>query len=211
MIRKRIAMLMCLVLLGLGAMNCGARAQRGHLPLGVQKELGPGPILPISGQMSDFFAEHEVEISWPGEAHTMRAVLQKRDTLLELIVLGPMEHPMLRVYQQGEAVGVDQQVENALPFEPEFMLADVQKAFLPWGKDDERCQGGSVESLHWTETCVDGRPETRTFWREELGEGLPLTVHYDYVEGEEMPTAVILENAWFGYTLRIRTLRWAPL
>lgn len=211
MIRERMAWIGLLVLLFFGAAHCGARAQQKNLPEGVQQGLGPGPLLPIDASSEDFFAEHRVQITWQGERHSMRAVLQKQEALLELIILGPMEQPMVRVYQDGQEVGVDAYVEDALPFTPEFMLADVQKAFLIWEDAHGAQREGRYDTLHWTQTRDGEQVQMRTFWREELGEGLPLTVHYEYDEDAQMPAAVRLENRWFGYTLDIQTLRWSPL
>lgn len=204
-------------LLGALSINCAARTQGTSTPL-MNQSVGPGPLLPIETASQDFFAEHQVEISWEGNSRNFRAVLQKRGDTLELIMLGPMEQPVVRVFQHGEDVGMERIIQRALPFEPEYILADVQKAFLPWTHDrndlidgEELVQEGVYETLHWRQVSTAEGIQERRFWRDDIGEEVSLRVVYEYEGDGQTPSAVTLDNTWLSYTLRIQTLRWAPL
>lgn len=215
--RSYLYVLIIILLGGAVAMSCAARTQPQFSPL-MNQGIGPGPLLPIDETSQDFFAEHHVEITWGDTSRSFRAVLQKRGATLELIMLGPMEQPVVRVFQHGEEVGMERMIQRALPFEPEYILADVQKAFLPWPHDgDGRIEGGQrieygvYETLHWRQATNEKRIQERRFWREDLGDEVSLRVVYEYEGNEETPSGVTLYNAWLSYTLRIQTLRWAPL
>lgn len=202
---------------GVFGAGCAARHDAQHSPM-MHQELGPGPLLPIDATSPDFFAEHAVEIRWAENSRRFRAVVQKRGDLLELILLGPMQAPVVRVFQKGETVGVERITSRPLPFEPEYLLADVQKAFLPWvARDagtvdgDSMVHHGERDTLHWQEVTTDDRIKRRSFWRGALGENVRLTVTYAYDDNSDMPSTVTLDNTWLQYTLHIETLRWAPL
>lgn len=192
--------------------GCGAR--RGADTPMMGQELGPGPLVTVTPASVDFFAEHRVEIHWGDKKRAFRAVLQQRGDLLELILLGPMEQPVVRIFQQGTEVGEERFIQGPLPFEPEYILADVQKAFLRWSEDDTTQDGaleGARDGLRWREEREGGRVQRRIFERDDLPETLPLIVHYTYEGEDRMPSAVHLENTWFDYTLDIQTLRWSSL
>src|SRR5699024_11127675 len=102
-----------------------------------------------------------------------------------------------------------------LPFDATYILADVQKAFMPWGSDssprDGDVRAGRYQILQWTEMRNEDRPQTRTFWRKDLDDAVPLRVEYGYSGEHSFPTDVTLHNPWFSYTLHIHTLKWKPL
>lgn len=216
--RRNLCSVVFLLLAGLASLHCAARTQSGAGTPMMNQELGPGPLRPIDPSSQDFFAEHHVEIVWGETSRSFRAVLQKRGETLELIMLGPMEQPVVRVFQHGGEVGMERMIQRRLPFEPEYILADVQKAFLPWAADESGSLDGAgimhegvFETLHWREVVHAEKIQERSFWREDLGEAVPLRVVYEYEEGEDTPSAVTLYNTWLSYTLHIQTLRWAPL
>lgn len=216
--RNDLCTVVFVLLAGLASLNCGARTQSSAVTPMMNQEVGPGPLRPIDASSQDFFAEHHVEITWGETSRSFRAVLQKRGATLELIMLGPMEQPVVRVFQDGDEVGMERLIQRRLPFEAEYILADVQKAFLPWvGAKSTQHEGGHLvhegvfETLHWREVVRAEKVHERSFWREDLGEEVPLRVVYEYEESKETPSAVTLYNRWLSYTLRIQTLRWAPL
>lgn len=193
--------------------GCGARSVQASMSE-MYRDVGPGPLIPLDDTHEDFFAEHQVDIQWADKSRSFRAVLQQRSGLLELILLGPMEQPVVRVFQKHDEVGVEQLVQGPLPFEPEYILADVQKAFFKWPvgpASDAETSEGSYETLRWKEQRENEVVQWREFRRDDLPHTLPLRVDYTYEEGDTMPSSVRLENTWVGYTLYIRTIRWSPL
>lgn len=213
MIFRRYRWVLLLVFIAF-AFESGCAANKSRHQQWMSHDAGPGPLAPLPENMKDFFAEHEVTIQWGERSRTFRAVLQYRNHTLDLIVLGPMEQPVVRIYQKGEEVGVERLVQVALPFEPEYILADVQKAFFRWddvNDSDDHAGRGTYQSLTWTETRNGARVQRREFQREDLPQDLPLRVEYTYEQDDAMPSHVQLENTWFGYTLTIRTLRWSFL
>lgn len=193
------------------------RASSREIPQG--EWLSAGPLLSVDAMGADFFEEQDVHLQWPGDDLRVRAVLQKRDAVLELITLDPRAQPILRITHAGGEVSIEAYTERSLPFEPQYIIADVQKAFATWplmpvGVGDEAgtpardgLYQGRYDSLRYEEERLDGRVRIRRFWRDDLSEQRPVVVRYDYGDTGETLQEVTVDNGWFGYVLAVRILR----
>lgn len=192
---------------------CGGRQQQ--VLVEASETIGVGPMQILDASEAGFFSEQRVEIQWGRETQRFHAVLQRRDALLELVLLDPMQRPGFRLYQEREQVGAEAFTSRELPFEPHYMIADVQKAFLPWGDAvacvlDEKREG-DYETLHWEEQCRDGQLVERRFWRRDTENTAALTIEYRYAPESGQLQSLRLVNPWFHYALQIDILSWQVL
>jgi Protein of unknown function (DUF3261) len=102
-----------------------------------------------------------------------------------------------------------------LPFEPSYVLADVERVFFPWfdapPSDAER--SGEFGALTLAERYgSDGALVERTFTR--TGDAAAGAVHVSYEAapgaGDAAPR-VVLDNAWYRYRLEIETFEQSRL
>lgn len=165
--------------------------------------------------------EHEVTITHERGTNAFRAVLQKRDDELLLVVLGPQDRPAIEVRQEGRAMSHRYHGPVELPFPPEYMLNDVHRTWLvpsvapPDGRG-ERTR--AIDGERVRELWADGHLRERSFVREDGAPAGTIRVRYGgpglspgALVTAPPPDAVTFENGWFGYTATIRTIRWTPL
>ncbi len=171
--------------------------------------LGPGTLLPPSDVPYDFSWRQAVTINWGEGEQGFEAVLQKQGDTLQLVGLGPMGRPGFVITQDPDGVTLDNRSGRELPFEPEYMLADVQRVTFPWSSAPEAGFEGtrSFEAVDVgvTETYVAGELVERTFVRLLAPERGVATVRYLGWDGDA-PSEAVLDNGWFGYELRVTTL-----
>lgn len=169
-----------------------------------------------------------VQIDWTGGSETFDAVLQRRPGELVLFGLGPMNLVGFRLALVADdpGNGADQHIEienrtgRELPFSPGHVLADVQRVFYPWiesaGGRDADCgdceRTGRSGGVEIRERGPAGRPTERSFVVVDARGAGEVRVRYAGWQGDPaFPAQVDLENEWFGYRLRIRTLESTPL
>ena len=173
-----------------------------------RRALSPGPLLPPDALPHDVLWRQRVTISFQDQSHRFDAVLQKQGPRLSLIGLGPMGSPAFVIVHAPEGVQLDNRTDRRLPFEPDYILADVQRVYYPWlaPTDATTDREGDVEGLHVVEAYGEGRLQRRTFTRDDAPARGDVVVRYvEWRDGELAPRRVELSNGWFGYQITIET------
>jgi hypothetical protein len=162
----------------------------------------------------DFQWRQRVTAQWPSGRQSFDAVLQKRAGELILLGLSPLGVPgfVLHLRETG-AVEVDNHTGQPLPFEPHYVIADVQRVFFPWfpasgepapSDGDRSAQYGDT---HVLERYAHGALVERRFERatQHGSEHVRVTYQGSPSSGDA-PTHAVLENRLLGYVLTIDTL-----
>lgn len=165
---------------------------------------------PVSALPFDFMWRQRVDAHWPTGDQAFEAVLQKQQGELTLLGLSPMGLPgfVLTLRADG-SLRIENRMGQPLPFEPAYIMADVQRVFYPWlgpvppAFDGER--SGVVGDQQVRELYEHGALRERTFT--PIGaEGDQVYVRYgDRAKGADAPHKVRLENATRRYALDIET------
>jgi len=200
----------CLLFAGCASQPAPRTASRPAVP--------PAVLLPPSAMSFDFQWRQRVSAHWPTGKQSFDAVLQKRAGELILVGLSPMGQPgfVLRLREHG-ALEVENRTGQDLPFEPGYVLADVQRVFFPWlstpaaGWSGE--QHGQRGDSAVTERYEAGHLLERRFERQTPVGAERVNVHYVVPLGEAQDAAVRvrLENPLLGYSLSIETLEQSRL
>jgi hypothetical protein len=179
-------------------------------PGGATEVQYPGTFLPASSIGPDFQWQQRVTAHWHGRKRGFDAVLSKTEDELLLVALGPMKTPGFFVRLSEGVVGFENRTPHELPFDPRYMILDVQRVYYPWipgapPKTGERTHRHAGERIH--EVWRDGRLLERRFVREDEQPPGEITVHYEgWEDGLDAPGRAILDNGWLGYALVIETL-----
>lgn len=169
----------------------------------------PGPLLDPELLGPDFQWRQRVTAQWDtAAARSFEAVLSKTDGELLLLGLSPMGTPGFVLRLRGGAVEFENHSPQRLPFEPSYIMLDVERVFFPWM--DGEGDGTREHTAHGeriTEIWDEGRLKRRTFERLDGQPKGTIIVEYDgWNEGDIAPATARLHNGWFGYTLTIETL-----
>jgi hypothetical protein len=177
----------------------------------------PAALLPASTLGFDFQWRQRVSASWPSGKQSFDAVLQKQKGELILVGLSPLGLPgfVLRLRESG-ALEVENRTGQDLPFEPAYVLSDVQRVFFAWlpapapgWSGEQRGQRGDVQVV---ETYAAGRLAGRSFERQTPAGIERVTVSYGpLAPGADAPSVAELHNPLLGYALRIDTLEQSRL
>jgi hypothetical protein len=191
-------------------MNLGCAAERPGedarpLPVRASEDL-----LPVSVLQGDLILKQRVTIRWQGRAESFDAVLQKRGDELLLLGLGPMNSVGFTLSLDDRGVRFENRSGREIPFEPERILADVQRVFYPWISATPSCmnceQHGARAGLDVSEKIGPEMLEERRFTDssgERTGE---IVVRYtDWMDGGTIPGRAVLSNGWHGYELTVVT------
>ena len=188
-----------------------------------------GVLLPVSPLPHDIQWRQRVTAHWAEGTRSFEAVLSKRGSELQLLGLGPMGSVgfVLRLAGAsapvGEATGLratetprvefDNHSPLSLPFDPRYILLDVQRVFFPWlgrkSADAEQAgwRSGSVGRERIEERFEKGRLVQRRFRHLDDAPHGEIVVRYEGWEvGRDAPRRALLENGWYGYSLEIETL-----
>jgi hypothetical protein len=194
---------LALIALLLGA--CGPKPTTSPPSAAVQESLRPPSALGY-----DFMWRQRVIAEWPTGKQEFEAVLQKRNGELTLLGLSPMGLPgfVLTLHENG-SITVENRMDRELPFEPAYILADVQRVFFPWLAAVEPAfegeRQGSVGAQQITERYAAGRLVSRDFRRAETPDQ---AVHIEYgatPAGGDAAAHVALDNGLHRYRLVIET------
>ena len=189
-----------------------ACAHASPQPAGSRPPVPPAALLPASALDFDFQWRQRVSARWPSGTQSFDAVLQKRDRELILVGLSPLGLPgfVLRLRESG-VLDVENRTGKSLPFEPAYVLADVQRVFFPWlaapavGWSGE--QSGQRGDALVRERYESGRLVTRSFQRQTPGGLERVTVRYtQQPSAADAPASAELQNELLGYSLHIDTL-----
>lgn len=169
-----------------------------------------GELRPPSELGSDFQWRQQVTAKWPSGTRGFDAVLSKEGDELVLVGLGPMDTPgfVLTVKPSGKLT-VANHTQQPIPFDPKFVLLDVQRTFYPWFpsplEDGQRSVTTDDEIV--TESWSNGNLDRRVFTRVTGEPAGALVVSYTgWSPGNRAPRRAVLQNGWFGYTLTIETV-----
>jgi hypothetical protein len=175
----------------------------------------PPALLPPSAMPYNFQWRQHVTATWPTGTQSFDAVLQKQKGELTLVGLSPLGLPgfVFRLTASGE-LKVENRTGQKLPFEPAYVVADVERVFFPWlvpapdGFSGKR--GGQLGDVLVTERFEHGRLRERRFTRPTPAGSEQVVVRYlGYAAGQdkhEAPLRAALENQLLGYTLTIENI-----
>lgn len=173
--------------------------------------LGPGPMLPPAAIGEEFLWRQRVTATWDDGSESFDAVLQVHQGRLTLMGLGPMGRPGFIATLTDSGVTFENRTGRTLPFAPEHILGDVQRAYYPWlarpAPGFTGARTGRYQVLTISETYERGRLRSRSFTRSDAPDRGVLRVQYgDWGDDLSAARRVILDNAWFGYRLTILTV-----
>ena len=210
MSRHIAGVIVCLLTTSAVASACGGRQR--HTP--DETVLPPAPVRPASLIDYDFMWRQEVTADWGERSQSFEAVLQKVGSQLSLVGLSPAGRPGFQLVQENNSISFENLSNREFPFEPAYILADIQCAFFPWVTNpphDGQAQV-SIDGFNLVEVRSAGLPITRTFTRDDAQDAGTLVVNYvwraDSAANEpgDAPFQVSIVSEWYGYTLIIRTL-----
>jgi Protein of unknown function (DUF3261) len=177
---------------------------------------GERVLLPPSRVPYDFMWRQRVTATWPTGKDSFEAVLQKRGGELVMVGLSPLGLPGFTLTLRDDgSIRVENRMGRALPFEPSYVLADVERVFFPWfdAPPSGAERSGAFGALTLAERFgSDGALLERTFTR--TGDAAAGAVHVSYEAGPGAGDAaprVVLDNAWYRYRLEIETFEQSRL
>lgn len=177
----------------------------------------PGELQPPSRFGRDFLLHQRVVVRRGEAEHALQTALQVRGDTLTLIGLTPLGTRAFVLTQRGRDVSFTSSLppDQQLPFEPRFVLHDVQRALLPVLDDRPMADGEHRVALGdevVTERWAGRRLLERRFRRRAPPPGGELVIRYagGYVYGEA-PGPIELDNGWLGYRVELETLGYTPL
>ena len=169
----------------------------------------PGELLDPAEIAGDFVIRQHIQGAYGEREVSFDAVVQKQGDTLLVLTLTPYGSRALLVEQRGHEVRVESFIPREQPFDPRFILLDVQRTFLlglpdpPREDGDHKARvGEEIVREHWQ----GGRLYERRFARRDRRIRGEIIVSYEggYVRGEAPPT-ITLVNEWLGYRLTLRT------
>jgi hypothetical protein len=167
------------------------------------------PLLPAEAMKPDIFYEQNIRVTWPEGSQRFQAVLQKVDQELSIVAMNPAGQPAFRISLKDGEVSQEYFIDRRLPFPPEFIVSDVQKAFYPWfpSLEGERPSDRETQKLgmHIEERYDDGRLHERIFSYPNVPEREPTVVSYDWDVDGDVPR-VTVDNVRFGYSIDVETV-----
>lgn len=168
-------------------------------------------LLPVSTLAHDLVLQQRVTIRWQDREERFDAVFQKRGDELLLLGLGPMNSVGFTLTLDAEGVRFENRSGREMPFEPERILADVQRVFYPWIPAEGSCTNCEQYvvrgDLEVSEKIGPERIMERRFVDLSGRRGSEILVRFeDWLEGGTIPGRAILRNGWYGYELTVETL-----
>ncbi len=173
------------------------------------------PLLPVDRLPGAFQWQQRVTARWPEGQRSFGAVLSKEPGELRLVGLGPMSSVgfvlSLAAGPGGPVVALENRAALPVPFDPRYILRDVQRVLYPWIAESDPPPS---ESSAVREAVVFGQ---RVFERWQGGELVErqfgpaedpdTTVSYSGRErGQLAARRAKLENRRARYVLEIETL-----
>lgn len=169
----------------------------------------PGQLLEPATLARDFMIRQHVEGAYGERSVSFDAVVQKQGNTLLVLTLTPYGSRAFLVEQQGQDVRVEKFIARELPFDPRFILLDVQRVFLMGLPEAPRDDGWHRQRMGEEivrERWEAGRLHERRYSRRDRKPKGDVIVRYEggYVPGER-PPLIELVNEWFGYRLALAT------
>jgi hypothetical protein len=145
---------------------------------------------------------------------SFEAVLQKQAGKLTLVGIAPYGSRAFVLEQQGGDVKLTNYTSREPPFPPNLVLLDVYRVFGAWLGPPPAAGGerdGVVRGERIHERWRGGRLVERTFTRADGNPPGAITVGYAGADAAPgVAEDVTLQNARYGYSLKIHTLATAP-
>lgn len=201
---------LCTVALSL--LLCAACAAK-HVP---PERPRPELLRPPGALPYDFMWRQRVTAIWPTGQQNFEAVLQKRDGELSMLGLSALGMPgfVLTLHADG-SLDVTNRTGQALPFEPSYILADVERVYFPWlppvapGFSGER--SGRAHGAFVRERFANGRLLQREFERPNGKATDKVRIDYRFTQSGDAPLHVTLDNGFHRYRLEIETFEQSRL
>lgn len=196
---------------------CACATAGGSGPGAARPRIEPAPLLPPSAFPHDVQWRQRVTASWPTGKHSFDAVLQKRAGELILVGLSPLGLPGFVLHLRADrSIDVENHTGKDLPFEPSYVLADVERVFFPWLPQDPSPRDGErhgvVAGMQVSERIAGGRLAERRFERVTPQGTESVRIEYSgWREGQDAPQHAALSNAALRYGLTIETIEQARL
>ena len=168
-------------------------------------------LLPVSDLQPDLLMRQRVTIAWKDREESFEAVLQKRGDVLLLLGLGPMNAVGFSLTLDDRGVEFENRTGRAMPFDPERILADVQRVFYPWLGDASSCleceRRGIREGLEVVERIGPSGLVERRFTPADPPQSRSIVITYQptWLEDGLVPTLAVLRNDSAGYELTVET------
>ncbi len=207
--------------LTLVVMNLGCAVPLREGALEPSPLVGTEFLLPVSALPDDLILQQHVTIRWQDREEHFSAVLQKRGDELLLLGLGPMNSVGFTLTLDGQGVRFENRSGREMSFEPERILADVQRVFYPWmsvAHSCTDCERRRVRAgLEVWEKIGAQRLEERRFVDVTGRRQGEIVIHFDdWLEdaagnGPAIPGRAVLDNGWYGYELIVETSGVEPL
>lgn len=185
-------------------MLLGPACHRGPPPA-----IYPGELLDPASVPGDFVIRQHIQGTYGPRKISFDAVVQKKDDTLLVLALTPYGSRAMAIQLTGRQVSVEKFIPRDLPFDPRFILLDVQRTFLMGLPDAPYADGWHRDKTAdevIRERWHDGRLHERRYTRRDHNPSGAVVVRYAgrYRAGTA-PPVVTLVNEWYGYTLRLET------
>jgi Protein of unknown function (DUF3261) len=175
-----------------------------------QPKVYPGTLRPPAAFGPNFQWRQRITASWSSGERSFDAVLSKDGDTLQLLGLNPMGMPGFVLKLQGTQLQVQNNTSQAIPFEPRYVMLDVERVFFPWfdapsstnGERELKRDGELVR-----ETWKGGQLSSRRFKRLDGKPAGEIVITYsNWPRDRDAPARAHLANGWFGYALTIETV-----
>lgn len=169
----------------------------------------PGELLDPSSVAQDFVIRQHIQGVYGERKVSFDAVVQKQGPTLLVLTLTPYGSRAFLVEQTGTEVRVEKFIPRELPFDPRFILLDVQRTFimgLPGAPHEDGWHKKRNDEEVVSERWESGKLYERRYNRRDRKPKGAVVVRYEggYVPGER-PPVIVLSNEWFGYELTLDT------
>lgn len=179
----------------------------------------PGELIPTQEFGAGFMARQKLAGRFGEREFAFGAVLQLHEDTLTVLGLTPFGTKAFVLTQTGTQVEFESLIDREIPFPPEYILQDIQRALLwharlPWGGSPPQTPTAEVEVAgeRVSETWGESGLERRTF--ERLDQTPAGTIVVEYIGGhtpERPAKRIVLTNGWFGYEIEIETTDWRKI
>lgn len=169
----------------------------------------PGELLDPASVAQNFSIRQHIEGAYGERKVSFEAVVQKKGETLLVLTLTPYGSRAFLVQQTGQHVEIESFIPRELPFNPRFILLDVQRVFmmgLPDGPHGDGWHEAQLGEELVRERWQDGQLYERRYQRLDHTPSGAVVVNYagGYTPGERPPT-ITLRNEWLGYELSLKT------
>ncbi|MSQ84860.1 MAG: DUF3261 domain-containing protein [Myxococcales bacterium] len=157
----------------------------------------------------DFLWQQRLTARTGRREDSLTVALQKRGNVVTLVGLTPFNTKAFVLQQDGDVVTFEALVNREMPFPPRFILIDIQRTYLPLPSDATTPHDG-VQTLELAgervqQTFVGGQLSERRFERLDGKPAGTLRIRYQGWWPNGATRKILLDNAWFGYSLVIET------